>query len=405
MKILAMTHNFPNEGNPNHGIFAARQLAEMKRRGAEITVLVPIVWRPPLLGHFRRWAIYDHRWTHQYRDIQAVTVPYLRPPGAWFLSWEAYAVYLAARPVALQLHRAKQFDVIYARFLHPEGYAAVKLSKLMGIPVIGVGAGDEVNIYPNRSERFRRGLIHVLESLDGALASGRAVADRIAEMTGKTAMPVHGVVDLDVYAPTDNKTSVRRSLGLPSDAFIVLYVGTFKAAKGVYEMIEAFARVQRRVSGILMKICGYGREEPRMLRFIEECDAQATIHIVGEVHHDKVHRWMQACDLFVLASHMEGMPNVVMEAMACGMPVVSTTVGGLPSEVGDCSGVILVPPKDVSALERAMLKIISDRELQNLMSAAARKRAAERFGVQRNAETILTLVHRIVEERRGYRSP
>ena len=110
---------------------------------------------------------------------------------------------------------------------------------------------------------------------------------------------------------------------------------------------------------------------------------------------------MQASDLFVLASHTEGMPNVVMEAMACGLPVIATAVGGLPEAVGDCDGVILVPPENIDELEKTITKIINDNQLKVNMQTAARKKAEEKFGAKRNARLILDYLQKIIEQKQG----
>lgn len=108
---------------------------------------------------------------------------------------------------------------------------------------------------------------------------------------------------------------------------------------------------------------------------------------------------MQASDLFVLASRTEGMPNVVMEAMACGLPIVATAVGGLPGAISDCDGALLVPPERVDDLEKAIVKVINNNQLRAHMRIAARNRAKEQFGVKRNARLILDYLRKIVEEK------
>ena len=398
MKILAITHNFPNEGNRNHGIFAARQLMEMKNQGADITVLVPLVWCPAFLRSFKRWRIYNHKWKCEYKSIKALSIPYFRLPGRWFYPWAGRSVFHAIRDKAIKLHEEDPFDVIYARFFFPDGYAALRLSRVIGIPVVAVGAGNDVNVDPHLSRIVYRDFVRQANELDGIVASGRRAADNIDAVSNQKALVVHGVVDLEEFAPVSDKSHLRKELGLPLDKFVILYAGTYKVAKGLYELIEGVGRISRKIPHVVLKICGYGREDNRMHRVIKQKGLDHAIEIVGLVDPHRMNEWMQAADMFVLPSYEEGMPNAVMEAMACGLPVVASAVGGLPDEVGDCEGAILIEPRSVDALEHAMLKIINGEQLRARMQIAARKRAEERFGVRRNAKMVLDYLGMVIEK-------
>ena len=148
-------------------------------------------------------------------------------------------------------------------------------------------------------------------------------------------------------------------------------------------------------------MCGAGPEEAALRRLIREKGIENIVRMAGEVEPEQMNKWMQASDLFVLASHTEGMPNVVTEAMACGLPVVATAVGGLPGAIGDCDGAILVPPENIDELEKAIVKVINDNQLRAHMQIAARKRAEEQFGAKRNARLILDYLQKIVEEKKA----
>jgi glycosyltransferase involved in cell wall biosynthesis len=146
-------------------------------------------------------------------------------------------------------------------------------------------------------------------------------------------------------------------------------------------------------------MCGGGPEEVSLWRLIRERGMERTVRMAGEVEPERMNKWMQASDMFVLASHTEGMPNVVMEAMACGLPVVATAVGGLPGAIGDCDGAILVPSKNIDELEKALIKVISNKQLREQMRIAARKRAEEKFGGKPNARLILDYLQKIAEQK------
>jgi len=110
-----------------------------------------------------------------------------------------------------------------------------------------------------------------------------------------------------------------------------------------------------------------------------------------------MHLWMQAADVFVLPSYMEGMPNVVMEAMACGLPVIATAVGGLPEAIGDDEGAMLIEPRKVKPLVDAMLKVCSDKTLQFKMSLAVRQTAEDKFGLKNNVKKTLIYLESVVK--------
>jgi teichuronic acid biosynthesis glycosyltransferase TuaC len=404
MRILVISHLFPKIGKPTFGLFSGRHFVVMEQLGADVHVFVPVPWIPRFLWRFKSdWRNRERNMTFvQYGCLDVRAVQYLRlTRGTWSSRWAGLCIYLAMKGCALELHRQKPFDAVYGKGIFPSADAAVRIARLLGIPAIGEGIGDDVNTEPDYSATMHRHFVRVMNELDGAIADGKRVADRMSQASGKTVPIMLGPVDTDVFSPVPDKMSLRAQMSLPSEALIMLYVGALIEAKGIYEMLAAFRRARARQGNILLKICGTGPEHSRLSRMIEEQGMKDSVQLVGAVFPaDGVAQWMQASDVLILASYGEGMPNVVMEAMACGLPVISTKVGGLPHAVGDCTGAILVEPKNVDELEVAMLKVAGDPALQRHMSIAARDKALQEFGAKKNVQMTLDVISETLNNRK-----
>jgi len=403
MRILVISSLFPYKTSRLYGIFTARQWQMAARLGADVTVLFSRVWIPGILQRIlSRYKDYDENHTPvEYPGVKVFPVPCVRwTRGFGGCRWDGLSVYRAARRKVVQLHRERPFDVIYGKSIFPSADAGVRFSRLLSIPVVGEGIGGDVNVVPEYSRAMYRHFVRTVRALDGAVADGKGVAGRLSSIMEREVPTIHGLVDLDVFTPVADRQALRRQLGIPAEALVLLFVGYLKRTKGLYELIEAFNRLRHEVPRVVLRICGQGMEHSGLEEAIARYGVADRAQLVGPVHPDRMHEWMQASDVFVLPSYTEGMPNVVMEAMACGLPVVSTTVGGLPDAVGDSEGAILVEPRAVAPLTEALLNVCVDPSRRDAMSLAARNTAEQRFGLRQNVEKTLAYVHSVLHEAR-----
>ncbi|MDM8006730.1 MAG: glycosyltransferase [Phycisphaerae bacterium] len=404
MRILVISNLYPYRTKPLHGIFTARQWEMAARLGADVTLFFAHVWIPRILQRISsKYRDYDQNHTPvEYPGVKVFSVPCVRwTRGIGGCRWDGLSIYRATRRKAVQLHRQKPFDVIYGKGIFPSADAGARLSELLTIPVVGEGIGGDVHVAPDYSPAMYRHFVRTVRALHGAVADGKGVADRLSSVMQMEVPTIHGLVDLDVFKPLADRQALRRRLGMPPDALVLLFVGSLNRAKGVYELIEAFTRVGRQASGAILRICGQGIEHDRLDSLTRAHELAETVQLVGPVHPERMHEWMQASDVFVLPSYTEGMPNVVMEAMACGLPVVSTTVGGLPDAVGDSEGAILVDPRAVDPLTEALRSVCTDRLLRERMALAARRTAEQRFGLEQNVGKTLAYVQSVVRKAQG----
>ncbi len=151
---------------------------------------------------------------------------------------------------------------------------------------------------------------------------------------------------------------VRRQLGLDPESRIVMYVGRIDVRKGVRELVEAAVKLHPNHPDLQVYMVGEGPDSPQIAKAIEAAGAGSYIHTRPPCLPNDVALWMAAGDVATLPSYMEGCPNVVLEALACGRPVVSTRVGGIPEIMNDSCG-RLVPPRDSTALAEALDAVLA----------------------------------------------
>jgi glycosyltransferase involved in cell wall biosynthesis len=371
----------------------------LSRLGADVTVLFTIVWIPKILQAVRaKYKNYNKKHAPlEYPQINVITVPYFRlTRGVGSYRWDGLFIYHSAIKLVLSLHQKMPFDVIYGKGIFPSADAAVRFAKKLRIPAIGEGIGGDVNIVPDHSNVMYSHFLRTTQALDGAVADGKGVADRLSCVMNTHIPTIHGLVDLTTFCPIDNKTPLRRELDISYDSLALLYVGSLKREKGVYELINAFCKIRKILPQAVLNICGSGNEYNDLMELIAQSGLESVVRLVGEVKPDHLHKWMQASDIFLLPSYSEGMPNVIMEAMACGLPVISTTVGGLPDAIGNCDGAILVKPRDVDSLVTAIIKVATDSEIYLTMKKAARKTAELEFGIEANCQKLLDYLQEII---------
>jgi len=250
-------------------------------------------------------------------------------------------------------------DVIYSHFLFPAGAAGSALAKRLGCPsVVALG---EAEFEQAESMRGRDHLGETLQSFDGILSVSEENAEIVTGRYGADRSLINVIpnaVDTDRFRPHD-RLEARHRLGLPEDATIVAFSGHFIERKGPLRVVEAM----RRVEGLHGIFLGDGPQRP---------SGDRVLH-AGRVPHAEVALWLSASDFFVLPTLAEGSPNAVIEAMACGLPVVSSDIASLRETV-DADSALLVDPKDVDAIAAALARLTCDATLRSAMSSAALER-------------------------------
>jgi len=242
-------------------------------------------------------------------------------------------------------------------WLYPDGVTAARIARVLGIPLVLKAHGTDVN-QPWRAGMTGRRLRAAVADASSLVLVSRALAQRAAEigLDVTRAEVIYNGVASDRFSPRD-RAECRRVLGLSPADRLLLFVGNLKSAKGCVDFLSAAPAVLRAQPTAKFCFVGSGVAEQALRTLADRLGVTAALVLAGRQQHEKIVTWMGASDLVALPSHAEGVPNVLLEAMACGRPVVATNVGGIPEIVGPSSG-RLVPPHDPDALSAALIEVL-----------------------------------------------
>lgn len=263
------------------------------------------------------------------------------------------AMYASLRGSVGRLRRSFPFDVILAAWAYPDAYAAARMAQDYGCPVVTKLMGSDINDLASRPG-IRDQVRWTLEQSSRVVAVSYALRDRVLEMgiAGDRVSVQHNGVNGALFTLRDPK-AVRAELGLPTDRKLILYVGNFRTVKGTDVLIEAMGELSRRRGDADLLLVGSGDLEDGLRARVRELGIEKRVRFCGRRLHTEIPSWISACDAFCLPSRNEGCPNVILEALASGKPVVASRVGGIPELLNRDNG-ILTPSEDPAALAQGL---------------------------------------------------
>lgn len=355
--IAVYTPLFPSAGQPQAGLFVRERMFRVAPP-EQLVVVSPRPWFPGQ-GLIRRLRP-NYRPPTAPHEVQAgvdVWFPrFLSLPGIG-RRFDALSMALCTWPLMRRLRRERGLALIDAHFAYPAGEAAGLLGRWLGLPVTLTLRGTEVRHFADRVLRP-----HALRAL--ALATRVfSVSDslrRAALAAGAEPAKLHVVgngVDLTKFRRLP-RAEARARLGLAPGAPVLISVGGLVERKGFHRVIELLPRLRERFPGLVFLIVGGPSPEgdigARLRAQVAALGLDETVRFLGPLAPEALHGPLSAADVFVLATANEGWANVLLEAMACGLPVVTTDVGGNREVVNEARLGSVVPFGQPAALEAAL---------------------------------------------------
>lgn len=389
--LAIVTAGYPSPANPTRATFVREFARGVARAGVQSTVINPVAVQ----------SVMRNRAGYPLREVdtevgEGHTLTVLRPR---FVSLSARAAFAKLGPVNPSLLTFREFTravlhavryeglapaAIYGHFLFMAGAAAVRVGTKLGIPAFpGVGEGELWTLRPYGLERARRELRGATGFVVNSTPGRQMVADALGVPESRMAVFPNGV-DLARFKPRD-PNHCRERFDLPKDLFLVCSVGNFLEKKGVARVAQAVDGLEG-VGGVY---AGSGPVPPV---------ASNTV-LCRRVSHEDMPYLLAACDVFVLPTAIEGSSSAIVEAMACGLPVISST-GRFNDDLLEGITSIRVAPRDVSAIRRAIVNVKNDSGVREAMARSSLSRGGS-LGIDRRARDVLDYMSQLRSEKGG----
>jgi len=285
----------------------------------------------------------------------------------------------------VRIVRAWKPDVVHSHMVHANLMARA-LRLLVPVPVL---VSTIHNVYEGgpllmAGYRLTNGLVDHMTIISQA-AADRFVAERI--VPGRLLTVIANGVDTDRMRslPPEGRAALRGGMSVSDQEFVWLAVGRFEVAKDYPNMLRAFAAVREREPRAVLVIVGQGSLQAEAEALTAELRLREAVRFLGA--RDDVPAVMSAADGYVMSSAWEGMPMVLLEAAAAGLPIVATAVGGNGEVVRDGESGFLVPARDSEVLRAGMLRLMAlPEEQRRAMGERGREHVRANYGLQRVAE-------------------
>jgi glycosyltransferase involved in cell wall biosynthesis len=391
---VLVTSSYPRFPGDTVGTFMEPIAHGLAARGHEVHVVAPwhrLVRRPGAEGgvrfHFYRYAPIERLNVFGYSGALRADVTMRR--SAWAVTPLALA---AGCWTARRVARTAGASIVHGHWVVPGG--ATARMACPWLPLVVSLHGSDVYV----AERYRlagrvaRGVLKRAERITACSEDLRVRALALGARPDACEVIPYGV-DVERFRPSEeSRAGARRRWGLPTDAPLVVAVGRFVRKKGFEHLLDAMATLAGADPPVHLALAGAGDLEDELRRRTADRGLAGRVHWPGLLPHDQVATLLAAADVVAVpsvrdeAGNVDGLPNVLLEALASGAGVVATSAGGIGSVVRDGANGLLVPERDAAALADAIRALLESPERRRALGEAARREVAARFGWDRVAE-------------------
>ena len=364
MKLIFISNLFPDESEPVRGLDNATVLSWLhKNHDFECRVISPRSAFPPPIRSGKLAGL-KSRPSDEFSQPVYPKVGYVPRIGS---RWNDRLMARGLKSVLENSIRKSPPDLVLSSWLFPDGCAVANLCEGKNIPVALITQGTDTHQYLEDPIR-RQKIVAAIKKSKGVICRSGDLAYRLrnAGVPEAKLQVIYNGIDTSIFNRGD-KLKTRQHLGISEWSPLLLFVGNFLPVKNPLHIIQSHAELNKRrleagKGPALLRMIGDGPLRGEMNREIKRLGTEAEVELLGRMASPDIANWMNAADVFCLSSRNEGFPNVLLEAMACGLPIVSTNVGGISEKLTDPTIGRLVAEGKIEEFVEALEQSLSEKQ-------------------------------------------
>jgi len=390
LKILFITHAYPDFTGSYRGHLVQRTAHGLRRKEVQVDVLCPRVFQQSPLKET------DPRGVRIFRFVY--------PSGnRMLLSFERIPVfrmvlfYISAFLKGRHLLKKHSYQLIHAHWIVPLGPVAVILGKMFRVPVLIQAHGSDVHTYALRNRILKKLTCFSIGQSRGVLAVSRELGQNLMRMcavTGREAWFHPPFVDTELFSPRPSgsesaSTSEREG---PKN---LIFAGGLWENKGIIPLLESAEEFLNLRSDLNLLFLGDGPLKEHIRNWTEKQGVETRVSLAGNVPHRDMPEYLRKAHILILPSFREGTPSVLLEALACGVPPIATSVGQIPSIVRHEENGLLVNAGSAEAITKAVKRLLEDPHLYAKLKENGPKSVRD-YGIGPATDRLLGFYRRVI---------
>jgi glycosyltransferase involved in cell wall biosynthesis len=382
---------YPSTFNEVNGIFVHQQVKKLRGQGCEVKVISPVPWTPfPINYISKKWKKYSEIPQKViWEGIEVYYPRFLSFPKALFFASSGNRMYKGIKDTVAGIYEDFKFNIIHSHVALPDGYCGMLVAKEYKKPLIVTIHGQDFQHTIFRNKKCKVNIEKTINLSKKVII----VSDKLKKIgenflkidKEKITVIPNGINSEDIF--------IGKSILLEKykERKIILSVSHLKRSKGIQLNLKAISKNIKNYNNLFYIIVGSGKEKRELEEYSKQLCIQNNVEFVGEIPHKKVMEYMSICDIFSLPSYNEGFGVVYLEAMVKGKPVIGVKGQGIDGIAEHRKNGMLVKPKDIDSLDKALTYLIENPQIAKKMGERARKIVLENYTWEKNAEKTLKI--------------